>query len=63
MDEEMIDQLPHVSPVLGLFVLDLTSFYSKPVYGVIFLFRWHEDNPVKQEASCPDGLWFANQVL
>lgn len=35
---------------------------SKPVYGLIFLFRWREDDPNKQEASCPDGVWFANQV-
>ncbi|CRG83265.1 ubiquitin carboxyl-terminal hydrolase L5 [Talaromyces islandicus] len=34
----------------------------KPVYGLIFLFHWREDNPVNQEASCPDGLWFANQT-
>ncbi|KAL4882327.1 hypothetical protein BJY04DRAFT_217246 [Aspergillus karnatakaensis] len=35
---------------------------NRPVYGVIFLFRWHEDDPEKQEASCPEGLWFANQT-
>lgn len=35
---------------------------SKPVYGLIFLFRWKEDDADKQEQSCPDGLWFANQV-
>lgn len=35
---------------------------SKPIYGLIFLFRWKEDDPDKQEQSCPDGLWFANQV-
>lgn len=36
--------------------------YSKPVYGLIFLFRWREDDHSKQEASCPEGIWFANQV-
>lgn len=35
---------------------------SKPIYGLIFLFRWREDDAHKQEASCPDGIWFANQV-
>ncbi|KAL2785711.1 ubiquitin carboxyl-terminal hydrolase [Aspergillus keveii] len=35
---------------------------NKPVYGLVFLFRWREDDPEKQEASCPDGLWFANQT-
>ncbi len=34
----------------------------RPVYGLIFLSRWREDNPVKQEQSCPEGVWFANQV-
>lgn len=36
--------------------------YSKPIYGLIFLFRWREDDPDKQEAICPERLWFANQV-
>jgi ubiquitin carboxyl-terminal hydrolase L5 len=45
------------------FLSVVTNFiYSKPVYGLIFLFHWREDNPENQEASCPDGLWFANQV-
>lgn len=35
---------------------------SKPIYGLIFLFRWREDDANKQEATCPDGIWFANQV-
>lgn len=35
---------------------------SQPIYGLIFLFRWQEDDSDKQEASCPEGLWFANQV-
>lgn len=38
------------------------DMHSKPIYGLIFLFRWREDDPEKQEASCPDGIWFANQV-
>ncbi|EEA19755.1 ubiquitin hydrolase, putative [Talaromyces marneffei ATCC 18224] len=41
---------------------EMIDSLPKPVYGLIFLFRWHEDNPEKQEASCPDGLWFANQT-
>ena len=35
---------------------------SRPVYGLIFLFRWMEEDPDKQEQSCPEGVWFANQV-
>lgn len=36
---------------------------SRPVYGLIFLFKWREEDPDKQEPSCPEGIWFANQVL
>lgn len=35
---------------------------SRPVYGLIFLFKWTEEDPDKQEQSCPEGVWFANQV-
>ncbi|KAL2001250.1 hypothetical protein VTN02DRAFT_1981 [Thermoascus thermophilus] len=41
---------------------EMMAFLHKPVYGLIFLFRWREDDPDKQEASCPEGLWFANQT-
>lgn len=34
----------------------------RPVYGLIFLFKWLEEDPDKQEQSCPEGVWFANQV-
>lgn len=35
---------------------------SRPVYGLIFLFRWREDEELKEEPECPNGVWFANQV-
>ncbi|KAJ5397231.1 hypothetical protein N7509_005344 [Penicillium cosmopolitanum] len=41
---------------------ELMAFLNQPIYGLIFLFRWREDDAEKQEASCPDGLWFANQT-
>ncbi|PYH63915.1 ubiquitin C-terminal hydrolase 37 [Aspergillus vadensis CBS 113365] len=41
---------------------EMMAFLNKPIYGLIFLFRWREDDPDKQEASCPEGLWFANQT-
>ncbi|PYH41140.1 ubiquitin C-terminal hydrolase 37 [Aspergillus saccharolyticus JOP 1030-1] len=41
---------------------DMMATLNKPVYGLIFLSRWREDDPEKQEASCPEGLWFANQT-
>ncbi|OGE54432.1 hypothetical protein PENARI_c006G11174 [Penicillium arizonense] len=41
---------------------EMMAFLNKPVYGLIFLFRWREDDHGKQEASCPEGIWFANQT-
>ncbi|KAJ5152862.1 uncharacterized protein N7482_009340 [Penicillium canariense] len=41
---------------------EMMAFLDKPIYGLIFLFRWREDDAEKQEASCPDGIWFANQT-
>ncbi|CRL20109.1 Peptidase C12, ubiquitin carboxyl-terminal hydrolase 1 [Penicillium camemberti] len=41
---------------------EMMALLNNPVYGLIFLFRWREDNDGKQEATCPDGLWFANQT-
>lgn len=29
---------------------------------MIYLFRWREDDEEKQETTCPDGIWFANQI-
>ncbi|KAJ5885307.1 hypothetical protein N7495_009817 [Penicillium taxi] len=41
---------------------EMMAFLNKPIYGLIFLFRWQADDPKKQEASCPEGIWFANQT-
>ncbi|KAJ5124676.1 uncharacterized protein N7515_008501 [Penicillium bovifimosum] len=41
---------------------EMMALLDKPVYGLIFLFRWREDEDGKQEVTCPDGLWFANQT-
>ncbi|CEJ56811.1 hypothetical protein PMG11_05529 [Penicillium brasilianum] len=41
---------------------EMMAFLDKPIYGLIFLFRWREDDANNQEATCPDGIWFANQV-
>ena len=32
------------------------------MHGFIFLFRYRSDDQNKQEASCPDHIWFANQT-
>ncbi|KAF3479979.1 ubiquitin carboxyl-terminal hydrolase [Arthroderma uncinatum] len=42
---------------------EMLAFLAKPIYGLIFLFRWREDDPRKQEQSCPESLWFANQTV
>ncbi|KAI9822920.1 MAG: hypothetical protein M1832_002945 [Thelocarpon impressellum] len=49
-----------VQEVLGLDE-QLLEMLPKPVYGLIFLFRWREDKPDDQVASCPPEVWFANQ--
>ncbi|KAL8832410.1 MAG: hypothetical protein Q9191_000282 [Dirinaria sp. TL-2023a] len=40
---------------------ELLAFIPRPIFGLIFLFRWSEEDPNKQEQSCPEGVWFANQ--
>ncbi|MCJ1256386.1 hypothetical protein MMC24_004207 [Lignoscripta atroalba] len=42
---------------------ELLAYLPRPVYGLIFLFKWKEDDPIKQEPSCPPGVWFANQTV
>ena len=36
--------------------------YRKPVYAMIFLFKYRVIDKDKQETSCPPHVWFANQV-
>ncbi|KAL8656222.1 MAG: hypothetical protein Q9226_002735 [Calogaya cf. arnoldii] len=42
---------------------DMLAYLPRPVYGLVFLFKWREEDPDKQEASCPEGIWFANQTV
>ena len=65
LDDEILAFLPyacrHVSSSLCKSIKsDLLT--SRPVYGLIFLFKWMEEDSEKQEQSCPEGVWFANQV-
>ncbi|KFY26137.1 hypothetical protein V491_01456 [Pseudogymnoascus sp. VKM F-3775] len=50
--------------VQEVFSLDdeMLNFLPKPIHGLIFLFRFEEDDPAMQEATCPDNIWFANQT-
>lgn len=34
----------------------------QPIYGLIFLYRYRSDHENLQEATCPENVWFANQV-
>lgn len=52
--------LPHCESPKDLIWSNITA--SWPVYGLIFLFKWIEEDSEKQEQSCPEGVWFANQV-
>ncbi|KAL8944820.1 MAG: hypothetical protein Q9216_000242 [Gyalolechia sp. 2 TL-2023] len=42
---------------------DMLECLHRPIYGLIFLFRWREEDADKQEPSCPKGIWFANQTV
>ncbi|MCJ1477144.1 hypothetical protein MMC13_005815 [Lambiella insularis] len=42
---------------------EIVAFLPRPIYGLIFLFNWREDDPVKQELICPPNVWFANQTV
>ncbi|KAI9827640.1 MAG: hypothetical protein M1819_006929 [Sarea resinae] len=51
-----------VQEVFGLDA-ELLAMLPKPVYGLIFLFRWRQEDPDKHETSCPENVWFANQTV
>lgn len=47
------------------FTTDIEEFklLPQPVHGLIFLFRYRsDDGSSPQEQSCPDNVWFANQM-
>ncbi|KAL1619547.1 hypothetical protein SLS56_010041 [Neofusicoccum ribis] len=50
--------------VQEVFGLDeaLLAMLPKPVYGLIFLFRYVEDDFIQQESTCPEHVWFSNQT-
>lgn len=48
-----------------VYALDDASLRSfSPAHGLIFLFRWKPSpNDDDEEPTCPENIWFANQVI
>ncbi|KAL2072296.1 hypothetical protein VTL71DRAFT_11639 [Oculimacula yallundae] len=44
---------------------DCMSFVPKPIFGMIFLFRYHDDDADAHDDAqkCPKDVWFANQTI
>ncbi|MCJ1429256.1 hypothetical protein MMC29_007169 [Sticta canariensis] len=42
---------------------EILNDLPRPVYGLIFLYKWREDDLDKQEQTCPEEVWFANQTV
>jgi len=41
---------------------EFLEMLPKPVYGLIFLFRYLEEEDEEEGDDCPEHVWFANQV-
>ncbi|KAI9670113.1 MAG: hypothetical protein M1829_004841 [Trizodia sp. TS-e1964] len=41
----------------------LLDMLAKPVYGLIWLYQFHDSESDKQVESCPSNVWFANQTV
>ncbi|KAF3940732.1 hypothetical protein ABW19_dt0204668 [Dactylella cylindrospora] len=67
----IFSQLLHDAGVPNVVVKELYSLDQEvvdnlgPTCGLIFLSRWKEekDDTEEMEINCPDGVWFANQIL
>lgn len=48
-----------------VYIVDEDSLMAlRPIYGLIFLFRWKDEgDPNGPETTCPEDIWFANQVI
>ena len=62
LDDEILAELPSVLRGISPDHSYADSNDSQPVYGLIFLYKWREDNLQNQVAQCPTSVWFANQV-
>lgn len=39
------------------------EYLPKPIYGLIFLYQYFDDNWGEDRPPCPDHVWFANQAV
>ncbi|KAF8250237.1 cysteine proteinase [Wilcoxina mikolae CBS 423.85] len=47
-----------------VYALDTNSLRAmSPAHGMIFLFRWKPETVDNIETTCPENVWFANQVI
>ncbi|KAI9743281.1 MAG: hypothetical protein M1818_003127 [Claussenomyces sp. TS43310] len=48
-----------------IFSLDeeMVAFLPKPIYGLVFLYQFQDDDLGNQEPTSPDNIWFANQTI
>jgi len=61
LDEDSLNSIKCGASLVNCY-RDTNNEY-RPVYGLIFLFRWKSEvDPEEAEVSCPEGVWFANQV-
>lgn len=50
-----------IQEVFGLRMADLEPL-PRPVYALIFLYRWKDSGRNEPNAAAPEGVWFARQV-
>lgn len=65
LDDETLQQLPYEScSSMSYSSRTLTRIHRQPVFGLIFLFKYQEDDgdDGNSAKSCSDHIWFANQV-
>ncbi|RQM04534.1 hypothetical protein DH86_00004427, partial [Scytalidium sp. 3C] len=65
LDDETLQQLPYEScSSMSYSSRTLTRIHRQPVFGLIFLFKYQEDDgdDGNSAKSCSDHIWFANQT-
>jgi len=63
LDEDSLRALGYSSPSFSAkFTANGANPNCSPVHGMIFLFRWKPEPMESAEDTCPENVWFANQV-